>query len=90
MFGEERRVRKSSVYRLELVAYANSDECDGTKLDTVPLWRLRLFSQEMRTRPNFENTSEIEGGLETLGSRFRFAALVLLLMMQHSIALPAG
>jgi Flp pilus assembly pilin Flp len=37
MFGEERRVRKSAIYRLEPVAYANSDECDGTKPDTGTL-----------------------------------------------------
>jgi Flp pilus assembly pilin Flp len=37
MFGEERRIRKTAVYRLEPVAYANSDECDGTKPDTGTL-----------------------------------------------------
>jgi Flp pilus assembly pilin Flp len=30
MFGQARRVRKTAVYRLEPVAYANSDQCDGT------------------------------------------------------------
>jgi Flp pilus assembly protein TadG len=37
MFGKERRLRKSAIYRLEPVAYANSDECDGTKPDTGSL-----------------------------------------------------
>jgi TadE-like protein len=30
IFGEERRIRRAGVYRLEPVAYANSDECDGS------------------------------------------------------------